>query len=122
MIVSTSSHYLQLTDDICASVEDTVHDAFGHLVGSVVSVDARLERVPGKRKPGGSRVIVRVDMLDHRVFVAESEDDELSTAVWRAANEAVRLIERLQHQPRKLAGQQPPAQRLTFDRCSAARI
>ena len=98
MIISTSSHNVQLTEDIYEYVEDTLQHALGRVAGDVVSIDTRLETVRNPRNRLDVKATVRVDLRDRGALVTESRDDNLYTAIRRgAANSARAIRDRLQH-------------------------
>ena len=92
MIISTSSHNVLLTDHICEYVENCMSKAFGQLADDVVSVDTRLEAVNDDRGRGELKAHVRVDLRNRRHLVTEIRDDNLYTAVRRAANDSAANI------------------------------
>jgi ribosomal subunit interface protein len=121
MIISTSSHNVLLTDDICAYVESCMCKSFGRLADRVMSVDARLEAVRRTRDRNKMRVAVRVDLRDHRTLVTEISDDNLYAAIRRGANDSARSTGRLLQRSREVVGRRP-GKAISFDRYSTANI
>lgn len=81
MIVSTSSHNVQLTEDICEYVDDMLRKEFGSIANDVESIDARLDAPQGSNP----KVVVRVDLRDQQALVTEGSGDNLQAAIRRAA-------------------------------------
>lgn len=92
MIISTSSHNVLLTDDICEYVENSMRMAFGRLADRVVSIDTRLESVHGMRDRSDMKAAVRVDLRNDRTLVTEIRDDNLYSAIRRAATDSAANI------------------------------
>ena len=120
MIISTSSHNVPLTDELCEYVEDTLHKAFGQTADRVVSVDVRLDAFHGVRKPGDAGVSVRVDLRNHGALVTETRDGDLHTAIRRGAADSARAVDRLKQHARGSTRQRRPGKRLAFRRYSVA--
>lgn len=119
MIISTSSHEVQLADDICDFVEHSMRNAFGQLADRVLSVDARLEVIysAGSRKE--LKAVVRVDLRDHRALVTEVEKDNLRVAIRRSAIDSARATDRLLQNSPEVTGHRPEI-RLAVDDYSPA--
>ena len=122
MVISTSSHNLRLTEDVCEHVESVLRNEFVHVAEHVVSVDARLESVHDSRDCSNVKAVVRVDLGNHRSVVAETQDDSLATAVQRSAIDSARAVDRqLQHFTRP-TDQRFPAKFHAFGRFPAPNV
>ena len=121
MIISTSSHDVQLADDICEFVEHSLHDAFGQLADHVLSVDARLEVIHSAGNRKDVKAVVRVDLCDHRALVTEVEEDNLHMAIRRSAIDSARAANRLLQNAPEVTGHRPEM-RPAFDCYSIASI
>lgn len=122
MIISTSSHNVPLTDELCEYVEDTLRKEFGYIADRVVSVDVRLDAFHGIREPGDAGVSVRVDLRDHGALVTETRDGDLHTAIRRGAAGAARAVDRRQQHARGFSRQRRPGKGLAFRRYSVANV
>ena len=118
----TSSHNLQLTDDICEYVVDTLRNEFGDAADHVVSVDARLEAVHSVRDRYDMKAVVHVDLRNHRALVTEIQDDNLYAAVRRGARDSARAIDRQLQHSQQVTGQRLPEKYHAFSRYSASNI
>lgn len=119
MIISTSSYNVQLTDATCEYVESALRDRLGRVATHVVSIDARLEAVPGNRGRHDFRAILRVDLRNHRALVTEIQDDNLYAAIRRGARDAARAVDRQLQHSRKVTGQRLPGKFSAFGRYPA---
>lgn len=108
MVVSTSSHNVQLTEDICDYVQDTLRSELGNAADQVVSVDARLEAIHGIRDRYDMKAVVRVDLSNHRALVTENQDDNLYAAIHRSAADSARAIHRQLQHSRTVSGDSMP--------------
>ena len=122
MIISTSSHNVQLTDDICEYVEDTLRKEFGDMADQVMSVDARLEAIHSIRDRYDMKAVIRVDLRNHRALVTEIQDDNLYAAIRRSAADSARAVSRQVQQSRELVGQRSPGLFHAFSRYSASNL
>jgi ribosomal subunit interface protein len=122
MIISTSSQSVQLTDDICEYVEDTLRKDLGDVAGQVVSVDARLEAVRSVRDRVDMKAVMRVDLRNHRALVTEIQDNDLYAAIRRGAADSARAIERQLEHSRQVNGQRTPYKFHVFGRYPAANV
>ena len=123
MIISTSSHNLQLTDDLCEYVEDTLREAFAPIADHVASIDARLDASQGIRgRSPANAVVLRVDVHNQRPFVAEARDENFYAAIRRGAADSARAVNRQLERSRDVIGRRQAGKYLAFDRYSAANI
>ncbi len=122
MIISTSSHNVQLTDDICEYVEETLRNEFGHVSDRVTSIDARLEAIHGTRDRYDIKAVVRVDLRNREALVTEVQDKDLHAAVRRGAADSARAFGRQARHSRELSGQRSPGMFHAFSRYSASNI
>ena len=122
MVISTSSHNLRLTEDICEYVDGAVRDQFGHVADHILSVDARLEAIADRRDSPDMKAVLRVDLRNHRNIVSEMQGDNLYTAIRRSARDSARAIDRqLQHSSRA-TGQRLPEKYHAFGRFPAPNV
>lgn len=122
MIISTSSDNVQLTDDICDYVEDTLRNEFGHVADQVVSVDARLAAVRSVRDRCDMKAVVRVDLRNHRALVTEIQDNDLYAAIRRGAADSARAVDRQLQHSRQVNGERAPCKFHVFGRYPAANV
>lgn len=122
MFISTSSHNVQLTEDICDYVEHTLRREFGDAAEHIVSVDARLEAVHGMRDRCDMKAVVRVDLRNHRSLEAEIVDDNLYAAIRRGAEDSARAVDRQLEHSRRVTDQPVPAKFHAFGRYSASNL
>jgi ribosome-associated translation inhibitor RaiA len=122
MIISTSSDNVQLTDDICAYVEDTLRTEFGHVADHVLSLDARLEAISSIRGRCDMKAVVRVDLRNHRSLETEIVDDNLYAAIRRSAEDSARAVDRQLQHSRRITDQPAPAKFHAFGRYSASNL
>lgn len=122
MVISTSSHNVHLTDELCEYVESALREQFGHVSDHVVSVDARLEAIHSIRDRHDMKAIVRVDLRNHRALATEIVDDNLYAAIRRSAADSARAVERQLEHSRQINGQRLPEKFHTFGRFPAANI
>jgi ribosomal subunit interface protein len=104
MMISTSSYDVQLTDEVCRYVESTLCRELEHVAAHVVSADVRLETINSAHGRCDIKAIVRVDLCDCQVIVAENRADNLYTAVRHGALETARNIGRQLQQSRQASG------------------
>jgi ribosomal subunit interface protein len=105
MNISTSSHNMPLTDEICAFVEDTVRNEFDRAARNIVSVDARLEATRSARDRHYTKAVIRVDLRNHRALATEIQDDNVYAAVRRCSADLARAIDRQLQHSSKVNGQ-----------------
>ena len=122
MIISTSSHNLRLTEDICEYVESAVRDEFGHVADHVVSIDARIEAVHNIRDRYDMRAVLRVDLRNHHSVRTEIQDDNLYAAVRRGARDSVRAVDRQLQHSRNVNSNRLPNKFLAFGRFPAPNV
>ncbi len=122
MVISTSSHNVHLTEDICDYVEDTLRSEFGDAADHVVSVDARLEAIHSIRDRYDMKAVVRVDLRNHRALVTEIQDDNLYAAIRRSAVDSARAIDRQLQHSRQVSGASTPYKFHLFGRYPAANL
>ena len=122
MIISTSSHNVPLTDDICEYVEDTLRNEFGHVADEIVSVDARLEAIHQIRDRYDMKAVVRVDLRNHRALAAEIVDDNLHAAIRRSISDSARAVDRQLERSRQVAEARVPQKFHVFGRYPAANV
>jgi ribosome-associated translation inhibitor RaiA len=122
MIISTSSHNVKLTDDICAYVEKTLRSEFGRVADDVVSVDARLEAIHNVRDSSAMKAVVCVTLRSHRALVTEVQDGNLYRAIRRSAVDSARAIDRQVLHARQVTGQRVTDKIHAFGRYPAPTI
>ena len=122
MVISTSSHNVHLTDELCEYVESSLREQFGHVSDHIVSVDARLEAIRTIRDRHDMKAIVRVDLRNHRAFATEIVDDNLYAAIRRSATDSARAVDRQLEHSRQINGQRPPQKFHALGRFPAANI
>ena len=122
MFISTSSHNVQLTEDICDYVEHTLRRECGATAEHIVSVDARLEAVHGMRDRCDMKAVVRVDLRNHRSLEAEIVDDNLYAAIRRGAADSARAVDRQLQHSRQINDPHVPAKFHAFGRYSASNL
>jgi ribosome-associated translation inhibitor RaiA len=122
MIISASSHNVQLTDEICEYADNVLNSELGHVADQVMSVDVRLEAtqdVPARRD---MKAVVRVDLRNHRPLVFEIEDNDLHAAIRRGAADSARAVERQVQYSQRLVGQPMPEKFHVFGRYPAPNL
>lgn len=122
MVISTSSHNLRLTEDICKHVETSLRDELGHVSDQVVSVDARLEAVDGLRDDCDMKAVLRVDLRNHRNIVSEIQANNLYTAIRRGARDSARAVDRQLRHSSRITGQRHPEKFHAFGRFPAPNV
>ena len=85
MIISTSSHNIQLSDDICQYAEDVLWKELQQVADHIVSVDVMLQANGKERGKHGMQAVVRIDLRNHRSLVTEILDNNLYAALRRGA-------------------------------------
>lgn len=122
MVISTSSHNMQLSDDICDYVEVTFRKEFSAVAEHVVSVDARLEAIPDVRDRNHMKVVVRVDLHNNPGVVTEIRDNNLYAAVRRGARDSARCVDRQLQHSRRVTGNRLPGKFHAFGRFPAPNV
>ena len=122
MVISTSSHNVHLTEDLCDYVESELRSQFGHVSDQVVSVDTRLEAIQNLRDRHDMKAVVRVDLRNHRTLSTEIVDDNLYAAVRRSVADSVRAVDRQLAHSRQINSQRPPEKYHALGRHPAANI
>ena len=122
MIISTSSHNVQLTDDICAYVEKTLRSEFGRVAGDVASVDTRLEAIHNVGDGFDVKAVVCVNLHSHRALITEVQDGNLYKAIRRSAVDSARAIDRQVLHARQVTGQRVAEKFHAFGRYPAPNI
>lgn len=122
MIISTSSHTMHLTEDICEYVESALRHEFGRVADHVVSVDARLESIRDSRGRCDLQAVLRVDLSNHRHVVTEIRDDNLHAAVRRSAKASVRAVDRQLAHSRQTTDMRIPDKIHAFGRFPAPNV
>ena len=102
MIISTSSHNVQLTDELCQFVEQCVRDAFGPIGEDIESVDVRLEYVRNDQEHTSIKAVVRADLHQKSPVRAEISDDELYAVIRRGTAASARAAEQALQRSDKL--------------------
>lgn len=121
MITSTSSHNVQLTDELRQFVEQAVRKAFGRIGQHVESVDARLE-CHGNRDRNTMKAVVRADLYRHRPVTTAILDDDLYAAVRRGVADAARAADRVLQRSEKLSTSAVVSPRPSLVRYTAANV
>ncbi|MDJ0905260.1 MAG: HPF/RaiA family ribosome-associated protein [Woeseiaceae bacterium] len=122
MVISTSSHNVHLTDKLCEYIQGALRERFRRFGDHVVSVDARLEAIDGRRDRHDIKAIIRVDLRNHRALATEIVDDSLYAAIRRSATDSARAVARQLSHSRQVNGQRPLEKFHALGRYTAANI
>ena len=122
MIISTSSHNVQLTGKICAYVETTLRVELGRVAGEIGSVDVQLDGVRRKRGRQNFLAAIRIDLRNGQSLSAEARDDDLYMAVRRAAQHSAQVIGLQLRQSAPVSRQWLPQQYQGFSRYTAPNV
>jgi putative sigma-54 modulation protein len=102
MIVSTSSHNVQLHPGIHEFVEHAIQDALSRFDNEVVSVDVFLKDVNGPKGGPDKQVIIRTHLRQRRPLITETVHDNLRAAIRISARRAKRAVRRSLRKARRI--------------------
>jgi hypothetical protein len=81
MIISTSSHNIQLTREIDIIANEALYSNLERLNDDISSIDVFLNNVNGSRAGTGKHVIIRVDLRNGRKISVETVEEDVTTAI-----------------------------------------
>ena len=122
MIISTSSHNVQLTGKICAYVETTLRVELGRVASEVESVDVQLEAVRKNKGRKNFLAVIRIDLRNGQSLIAEARDDDVHVAVRHAALHSAQIIGLKLRQSAPIKRQWLPREYHGFSRYTAPNV
>jgi hypothetical protein len=81
MIISTSSHNIQLTREIDIIANEALYSDLEQLNDDISSIDVFLNAVSGSKANTGKQVIIRVDLRNGRKIAVETIEEDVTTAI-----------------------------------------
>lgn len=94
MIISTSSHNVQLTDSVDECVQRSVESALHRFSDDIMSVDVFLQDINGPKGGVDKAVKIRVDIRGGKLVVVETVDENLYAAIRKGSKRAKRAVRR----------------------------
>ena len=94
MIVSTSSHTIQLSKELNDFVTATISDALGRFADDVVSVDVFLKDLNGPKGGLDKQALFRIHLRQRRQVFTETVHENLRGAIRQGAKRAKRSVRR----------------------------
>lgn len=102
MIVSTSSHNIQLTRELDEFVGATLRSAFERVADDVMSIDVFLQDLNGPKGGVDKQVVLRVHLRHRRDVAVETVHENLGAAVRISARRAKRAVRRSLRKARRI--------------------
>jgi ribosome-associated translation inhibitor RaiA len=102
MIISTSSHNIQLTRELDKFVESTVQGSLERLADDLVSIDVFLKDLNGPKGGIDKQVVIRIHMRGRREVAIETVHENLAAAIRVGAKRAKRAVRRSLRKSRRI--------------------
>ena len=102
MIISTSSHNIQLTRELDDFVGATMRGALERLADDVVSIDVFLKDLNGPKGGVDKQAIIRIHLRQRREITVETVHENLGAAVRIGAKRAKRAVRRSLRKARRI--------------------
>ncbi len=102
MIISTSSHNIQLSRELDEFVGTTLRGSLQRLADDVVSVDVFLQDLNGPKGGIDKQATIRIHLRGRREVAVETVHDNLAAAVRVGAKRAKRAVRRSLRKRRRI--------------------
>jgi len=102
MIISTSSHNIQLSRELDEFVASTMRGALERLADDVVSVDVFLQDLNGPKGGVDKQAVIRVHLRQRREIAVETVHEHLGAAIRVGAKRAKRAVRRSLRKARRI--------------------
>lgn len=102
MIISTSSHNIQLTRELDDFVGKTMRGALERLADDIASVDVFLKDINGPKGGIDKQVIIRIHLGQRREIAIETVHENLGAAIRIGAKRAKRAVRRSLRKARRI--------------------
>ena len=102
MIISTSSHNIQLSRELDEFVSSTLRNSLERLADDVVSVDVFLQDLNGPKGGIDKQAVIRIHLRGRREVAIETVHENLSAAVRVGAKRAKRAVRRSLRKARRI--------------------
>ena len=94
MIISTSSHNIQLTNGVDECVRQSLDAALKHVSHDIISIDVFMQDINGPKGGVDKTVKIRIDLRNRQQVVIESTHQNLVAAIRRGSKRARRAVNR----------------------------
>ena len=102
MIISTSSHNIQLSRELDEFVSSTLQGSLERLADDVVSVDVFLKDLNGPKGGIDKQAVIRIHMRGRREIAIETAHENLAAAIRIGAKRAKRAVRRSLRKARRI--------------------
>ena len=102
MMISTSSHNIQLTPELDQFVGATLRGSLERLADDVVSVDVFLQDLNGPKGGVDKQVLIRIHLRQRREIAIETVHENMGAAIRIGAKRAKRAVRRSIRKARRI--------------------
>ena len=102
MIISTSSHNIQLSRELDEFVNSTLRNSLERLADDVVSVDVFLQDLNGPKGGVDKQAVIRIHLRGRREVAIETVHENLAAAIRVGAKRAKRAVRRSLRKARRI--------------------
>ena len=102
MIISTSSHNIQLSRELDEFVSSTLQGSLERLADDVVSVDVFLQDLNGPKGGVDKQAVIRIHLRGRREVAIETVHENLAAAIRVGAKRAKRAVRRSLRKARRI--------------------
>ena len=102
MIISTSSHNIQLSRELDEFIASTLRGSLERLADDIVSVDVFLQDLNGPKGGIDKQAVIRIHLRQRREIAVETVRENLGAAIRVGAKRAKRAVRRSLRKARRM--------------------